>query len=99
MERAARPELAELLRQMGRYDEAEPLYLRDLEASERTLGPEHPDTLTTVANDWWGVAGGVSVELTLIYLAPYANFYAQLPAGTRTAVLDGRRLPQAPRCP
>ena len=34
----------------GRYDEAEPLYRRALEARERTLGNEHPDTLTSVNN-------------------------------------------------
>ena len=30
--------------------EAEPLYKRALEARERVLGPEHPDTLTSVNN-------------------------------------------------
>ena len=33
--------------------EAEPLYLRDLEASERTLGPKHPGTLLSVGNLAW----------------------------------------------
>ena len=38
--------LAGLYGRQGRYGEAEPLYRRALEASERVLGPEHPDTLT-----------------------------------------------------
>ena len=39
--------LARLYRDHGRYDVAESLYLRVLEARERTLGPEHPKTLMT----------------------------------------------------
>jgi hypothetical protein len=35
-------------RLQGRLDEAEPLYQRALEAQERTLGSEHPDTLLSV---------------------------------------------------
>jgi tetratricopeptide (TPR) repeat protein len=42
--------LANAHRDMGHYDQAEPLFLRCLEALERLLGPEHPDTLTTVGN-------------------------------------------------
>ena len=42
--------LAELYRSQGRYGEAEPLYRRALEASERVLGPENPATLTTRGN-------------------------------------------------
>ena len=34
----------------GRYSEAEPLYQRVLAASERVLGPEHPDTIRSVSN-------------------------------------------------
>jgi tetratricopeptide (TPR) repeat protein len=34
----------------GRYGEAEPLLVRALEARERVLGAEHPDTLTSVNN-------------------------------------------------
>jgi tetratricopeptide (TPR) repeat protein len=34
----------------GRYDEAEPLYLRALAAQERVLGKEHPSTLLNVNN-------------------------------------------------
>ncbi|HEV2865299.1 MAG TPA: tetratricopeptide repeat protein, partial [Allosphingosinicella sp.] len=34
----------------GRYAEAEPLFLRVLASRERTLGPEHPDTLVAVRN-------------------------------------------------
>ena len=42
--------LASLYIDQGRYSEAEPLYMRALEASERVLGREHPDTLTSVNN-------------------------------------------------
>jgi hypothetical protein len=34
----------------GRYDEAEHLHLRTLEASERALGAEHQNTLLSVHN-------------------------------------------------
>ena len=37
--------LAALYHAQGRYGEAEPLYKRALEANERVLGKEHPDTL------------------------------------------------------
>ena len=40
--------LALLYKAQGSYREAEPLYKRSLEASERTLGKEHPFTLATV---------------------------------------------------
>ena len=36
--------------QKGDYAGAEPLFRRALEARERTLGKEHPDTLTSVHN-------------------------------------------------
>ncbi len=39
-----------LYQAQGRLDEAEPLYLRALEAQERTLGPSHPDTLLSLSN-------------------------------------------------
>ena len=42
--------LADAHRDLGQYDTALPLYQRCLEARERLLGPEHPDTLTTVGN-------------------------------------------------
>ena len=35
---------------MGNYNEAEPLFLRCLKATERLLGPEHLDTLSTINN-------------------------------------------------
>ena len=40
--------LAILLREQGKYDEAEPLYRRALAGKEEALGPAHPDTLGTV---------------------------------------------------
>jgi hypothetical protein len=44
-------ELAEMLVQAGFYGAfTESLYLHDLEASERTLGEEHPATLTSINN-------------------------------------------------
>ena len=42
--------LAGLLESKGDYDGAEPLYRRALEARERVLGREHPDTLASVNN-------------------------------------------------
>jgi hypothetical protein len=42
--------LALLLRDNGKYDEAEPLFRRTLEARERMLGPDHPDMLSSVNN-------------------------------------------------
>ena len=42
--------LADAHRDLGHYDAALPLFKRCLEARERLLGPEHPDTLTTVGN-------------------------------------------------
>jgi hypothetical protein len=35
---------------MGLLEDAEPLYRRGLEARERTLGAEHPDTLVLAKN-------------------------------------------------
>lgn len=42
--------LANAHRDMGHYEEAEPLYLRCLEARERLLGSEHPSTLNILGN-------------------------------------------------
>jgi Tfp pilus assembly protein PilF len=42
--------LALLLESKGEYAVAEALYRRALEASERVLGPEHPNTLSSVNN-------------------------------------------------
>ncbi|MEO0458251.1 MAG: tetratricopeptide repeat protein [Cyanobacteria bacterium P01_A01_bin.114] len=42
--------LAGLYESMGRYSEAEPLYVRSLEISEAQVGPEHPDTATSLNN-------------------------------------------------
>ncbi len=42
--------LALLYQHQGRYGEAEPLFKRALEAQERLLGREHPNTLLSVNN-------------------------------------------------
>jgi tetratricopeptide (TPR) repeat protein len=42
--------LALLYWNQGKYEQAEPLFQRALETRERLLGPEHPDTLSTVNN-------------------------------------------------
>ncbi len=42
--------LALLHQHMGRRSEALPLMQPDLEASERTLGPEHPSTIAALSN-------------------------------------------------
>ncbi len=34
----------------GKYDEAEPLYRRALAIREKALGPQHPDTATSINN-------------------------------------------------
>ena len=45
--------LAVFYESQGRYDEAEPLSRRTVEARARTLGPEHPSTLLSVNNLAW----------------------------------------------
>ena len=40
--------LANLYRSLGRYDEAEPLFLEMLETEKRVLGDDHPYTLSTM---------------------------------------------------
>ncbi|MCH8133033.1 MAG: tetratricopeptide repeat protein, partial [Myxococcales bacterium] len=42
--------LAILYEDQGRYDEAEPLYLKTLEIRKRVLGEEHPSTLSSMNN-------------------------------------------------
>ena len=42
--------LAQLLQDQGKLSEAEPLFREALAARRRTLGDEHPDTLTSVNN-------------------------------------------------
>ncbi|MGB6167049.1 MAG: tetratricopeptide repeat protein [Geitlerinemataceae cyanobacterium] len=42
--------LAELYESMGRYNEAEPLYVRSLSISEQQLGADHPSTATSLNN-------------------------------------------------
>ena len=42
--------LASVYESLGRYGDAERLYLRELPASERVLGAEHPDTLRSAAS-------------------------------------------------
>jgi len=42
--------LGELYESMGEYGKAEAFFNRALEAIERLLGPEHPDTLISVVN-------------------------------------------------
>ena len=42
--------LGQFLSENGQYSAAEPLLKRALAARERVLGPEHPDTLTSVSN-------------------------------------------------
>ena len=52
--------LALLYRDQGRWGEAEPLFQQALEASERNLGPEHPDTVAIVNNlDGHEISGSV----------------------------------------
>jgi Tfp pilus assembly protein PilF len=42
--------LALLYDHQGRYDQAEPLYVRALALRERVLGPDHPHTITARQN-------------------------------------------------
>ncbi|HLG77550.1 MAG TPA: tetratricopeptide repeat protein, partial [Ktedonobacteraceae bacterium] len=42
--------LAALYYQQGKYEEAEPLYLRALAICEQVLGSEHPDTAMSLNN-------------------------------------------------
>jgi len=41
--------LAWVLRDQGKYEAAEEMNRRALDVGERILGPEHPDTLTSVS--------------------------------------------------
>jgi tetratricopeptide (TPR) repeat protein len=43
-------QLATLYRSQGKYNEAEPLYLRSLSISEKQLGENHPDVATSLNN-------------------------------------------------
>ena len=43
-------EIGNLLRDMGKLKDAEPLYRRALEGREATLGKSHPHTLTSINN-------------------------------------------------
>ena len=42
--------MAELYRNQGKYNEAEPLYLRSLVISEKALGKDHPEVATSLNN-------------------------------------------------
>ena len=42
--------LADLYRNQGKYEQAEPLAQRALAINERVLGAEHPDTATSLNN-------------------------------------------------
>jgi hypothetical protein len=42
--------LASLYRDQGKYDLAEPLYMRCIESSKRILGDDHPSTLSSINN-------------------------------------------------
>ncbi|CAN0369900.1 unnamed protein product, partial [Scytosiphon promiscuus] len=39
------------LSSQGKYDEADPLYLRDIEIDEKVYGPDHPEVATDL-NNW-----------------------------------------------
>ncbi len=45
--------LANLSKDQGRYDEAEPLYLETLETRKRVLGADHPGTLRSMNSLAW----------------------------------------------
>ncbi|CAN0605635.1 unnamed protein product, partial [Ectocarpus sp. 12 AP-2014] len=42
-----------LLPTQGKYDEADPLYLRAVDIGEKTSGPDHPDLATPLNNRAW----------------------------------------------
>ena len=42
--------LAQLLQDQGKLDEAELLMVEEFEATRTTLGPKHPSTLTSMSN-------------------------------------------------
>lgn len=43
-------------------------------------------SLEVLENPWWGITGGRTVELLLVYLEKTSDFEAQLPADTQTAL-------------
>jgi hypothetical protein len=51
--------LASTHKNLGRWDKAEGLFVQVMEARKRVLGPEHPDTVTTMVNlafTWRGMS-------------------------------------------
>ena len=64
-------------------------------AAETGNGAVATATLTTVDNEWWGIVGGVQVELTVAYLSRVYNFEDKLPEETKKqAVVEGSRDPE-----
>jgi len=43
-------------------------------------------SLEVLGNSWWGIAGGRTVDILLVYLEKASGFEAQLPADTQTAL-------------
>jgi tetratricopeptide (TPR) repeat protein len=87
---------ARCLENTGEYRPAEPLYRRALAARERVLGPEHPDTLTSVQDlaevlEKLGQTDEAR-SLRIRRLATLANKEDATPPALRTAALDAYRL-------
>ncbi|CAM9461600.1 unnamed protein product, partial [Ectocarpus fasciculatus] len=57
----------------GKYEEAEPLYVRSLAIREKVGGPDHPDVATSI-NSWAGLlrAQGKYAEAVLLYERSHA---------------------------
>ncbi|CAM9444501.1 unnamed protein product [Ectocarpus fasciculatus] len=50
IENTARARLAYVLKEQGKYDDAEPLYVRSLAIDEKALGPTHPEVAVDLNN-------------------------------------------------
>ena len=55
--------------------------------------------LTTVDNSWWGLAAGLTVNVTWIYLTPYGRFEQQLAPDVIRALHEGEFGPGFPNLP
>ncbi len=75
-------EVAGLYESQGRYSEAEPLYKRDLEISEKSLGKNHPSVAITLNNlAMLYKAQEKYKEADPLYQRGLSIFKAKLPAG------------------
>lgn len=59
-------------------------------------GAVYRTTLTTVNNDWWGIDGGVSVDVTIVYLGRCPVWEKQLTSDMQALVIPKAELNGGP---